>query len=91
VPESAIGFDIVNSLTLTHPLTRDWVQMQAAAGAPWQGTMDDPEAFLAGHGWQAALTAPGAPDANHQRWPYPVLPVKMREMPHLWFVTGRKC
>ena len=49
---SRLGFDIVNSATLTHPLTRPWIDMQARAGAPWLGTLDDPAGFLAGRGWQ---------------------------------------
>jgi methyltransferase (TIGR00027 family) len=89
-PGSYVGFDIVNSLTLTSPLTQGWVQMQADSGAPWIGTMEDPEAFLMSHGWQTTLTAPGAADANYGRWPYPVIPVTMPGMPHLWFVRGER-
>jgi hypothetical protein len=29
--------------------------------------MDDPQGFLADCGWQATLSAPGAPEANHVR------------------------
>ncbi len=46
-PGSWLGFDIVNAITLTFPLTRPWVEMQAQAGAPWLGTMEDPVGFLA--------------------------------------------
>ena len=89
-PGSYMGFDIVNRETLISPLTKNWVDMQAESGAPWKGTMDDPEAFLSAHGWKAYLTAPGAPDANHGRWQLPVIPVTMPNMPHLWFVTAEK-
>lgn len=89
-PGSAIAFDAINSLTLTSPLTKSWVQMQAEAGAPWLGTLDDPEGLLARHGWQATLTALGAPDANYGRWPYPVIPARAPDVPHLWYVMGRK-
>lgn len=27
-------------------LTRAWIEMQAQAGAPWVGVLDDPVAFL---------------------------------------------
>jgi hypothetical protein len=64
--------------------------MQADSGAPWIGTMDDPQGFLAARGWQATLTPPGAPEANYGRWPYPVIPETMPGMPHLWFVIGEK-
>ncbi len=89
-PGSAIGLDIINSLTLTSPLTQKWVQMQADAGAPWIGSLDDPETLLTHHGWQVSLSAPGAPDANYGRWSLPIIPVQMAQMPHLWYVTGRK-
>lgn len=88
-PGSWLGFDIMNSTTLTSPLTQKWVEMQAQAGAPWLGTMDDPVTFLAQRGWEAALTQAGASDAHYGRWPYPVIPVTMPNMPHNWFVTAR--
>jgi methyltransferase (TIGR00027 family) len=87
---SQIGFDIVNSSMLTSPWTRSWVEMQADAGAPWIGTMDDPVRFLAERGWRAALTQAGQPDANHGRWTLPVIPTTMPEMPHNWYVTGHR-
>jgi methyltransferase (TIGR00027 family) len=87
---SWMGFDIVNSITLTHPLTRHWVEMQAKSGAPWLGTMDDPIGYLAGLGWSASLTQAGQEDAHHGRWPFPILPTMMPDVPHNWFVTAVK-
>lgn len=89
-PESWLGFDINNSAMLTHPLTRAWVEMQAASGAPWIGTLDEPVEFLAGLGWKAALTQAGQPDANHGRWSLPVVPTTLPGIPHNWFVTAQK-
>ncbi|MCB9418287.1 MAG: SAM-dependent methyltransferase [Ardenticatenaceae bacterium] len=89
-PGSWLGFDVVNTPTLTSPLTQKWVAMQAAAGAPWVGTMDDPIAFLAARGWQASLTQAGAADAHYGRWPFPIIPVTMPNMPHNWYVTAQK-
>jgi methyltransferase (TIGR00027 family) len=45
-PGSRIGFDVVNSATLTSPITKVWLDMQAAAGAPWLGSLDDPARSL---------------------------------------------
>jgi len=89
-PGSRMGFDIVNHLALTSPITKAWIEMQAKAGAPWLGRLDDPEAFLAELGWQATLTQPGSPDAHFGRWTLPVIPVKMPNMPHNWYVTAEK-
>jgi methyltransferase (TIGR00027 family) len=90
VPGSWLGFDIINSAVLTSPWTQQWVEMQAKSGAPWIGTMDDPEGFLAARGWRAILSQAGANDANHGRWPYPIIPTTMHGMPHNWFVTAQK-
>ncbi len=90
VSGSWLGFDIINGAVLTSPWTKSWVDMQAQAGAPWVGALDDPEAYLASLGWQAALTQAGQPDANYGRWILPVIPVKMPDMPHNWFVTAQK-
>jgi methyltransferase (TIGR00027 family) len=87
---SWLGFDIVNSATLTHPLTRPWIDMQARLGAPWRGTMDDPAGFLAGHGWDATLTQPGEPGADYGRWPFPTLPPGFPDPPRNWFVTAHR-
>jgi methyltransferase (TIGR00027 family) len=89
-PGSWLGFDVINSTVLTSPWTRPWVEMQASSGAPWIGTMDDPEGFLARRGWKATLSQAGANDANHGRWPYPVIPPTMPDMPHNWFVIAQK-
>lgn len=90
VPGSWLGFDIINSDTLTSALTRPWIEMQAQAGAPWVGTLDDPVGFLAARGWQASLSQAGQPAANHGRWPFPVIPTNMPGMPHNWYVTARR-
>jgi methyltransferase (TIGR00027 family) len=90
VSGSWLGFDIVNRISLTHPLTQPWVEMQAKGGAPWIGSMDDPIGFLTAQGWKATLTQAGQLDANHGRWPFPVIPTMMPDMPHNWFVTAEK-
>jgi methyltransferase (TIGR00027 family) len=87
---SFIGFDIINSLILTSPLTKSWVEMQAQSGAPWIGSLDDPRIFLEQRGWQAHLEPVGGPQSNFGRWTLPVIPAEAPGLPHLWFVTGKK-
>ncbi len=89
-PDSWVGFDIINSITLTSPWTRSWIEMQAQAGAPWIGTMDDPEGFLTTRGWKVTLSQLGEKNANFNRWPYPVPPGTISDMPRNWFVTAYK-
>ncbi|NUM44757.1 MAG: hypothetical protein HUU38_08610 [Anaerolineales bacterium] len=64
--------------------------MQASAGAPWVGTLDNPIEYLADLGWQATLTQAGQPDAHYGRWTLPILPTQMPGIPHNWFVTAQK-
>lgn len=85
---SRLGFDIVNGAVLTSPYTKPWVDMQAAAGAPWLGTLEDPVGFLARRGWAASLSQAGQPDASYGRWTLPVVPVDLPDFPHYWFVTA---
>ena len=89
-PGTRLGFDVMNSEMLTSPYTKAWVEMQAQSGAPWIGTMDDPESFLSSRGWIAALTQAGQPEANHGRWKLPVFPTKTPNFPHNWWVTAVK-
>jgi len=89
-PGSYLCFDIINSLILTSLLTKSWVDMQASSGAPWIGSLDDPQGYLASRGWDATLIPIGAPGANYGRWTLPVIPASMPDMPHLWFVIGKK-
>lgn len=89
-PGSWMGFDINNSDMLTSTWTKAWVEMQAHMGAPWIGTLDDPEKYLSSLGWQATLTQAGQPDANYGRWTLPVIPTRAVNMPHNWFVIAKK-
>lgn len=87
---SWLGFDTINSVVLTSPLTRPWVDMQASCGAPWIGSLDDPKAFLEERGWKVVLSQAGQPEANHGRWKLPVIPVTLPDMPHNWYVVAQK-
>ena len=89
-PGSWLGFDCINQAVLTSPWTRAWVEMQAQLGAPWIGALDDPAGFLAARGWTATLTQAGAADANYGRWPHPVIPPSLPDMPHNWLVVACK-
>lgn len=86
---SFLGFDIPNRAVLGHPFMRTWIQMQAEAGAPWTGTMENPREYLATLGWRASLTQCGGADADYGRWRYPVVPITAPDLPHLWLVTAK--
>jgi hypothetical protein len=59
-------------------------------GMGWRFGTDDPEALLAGHGWQAEATQPGEEAASYGRWPYPVVPRGQREYPHSYLVIAHR-
>lgn len=84
------GFDVINRLVFSSPFTAKWVEMQAKAGAPWIGWLDDPRSFLGERGWRASLSQAGAPEANFGRWNLPVIPTELPGMPHNWYVTAEK-
>jgi O-methyltransferase involved in polyketide biosynthesis len=85
---SRLGFDAVNGSMLNSPWTKDWIEMQAASGAPWIGAMDDPIGTHAQKGWKANCTQPGGEGAHYGRYPYPVSPISMTEAPRNWLVTA---
>ena len=89
-PGSHIGFDIINSAVLKSELTKAWVEMQEKSGAPWIGTIEDPEAFISVRNWKGSVTPLGAPATNYDRWPHPIIPATIPGMPHLWFITANK-
>jgi O-methyltransferase involved in polyketide biosynthesis len=86
---SWLGLDVVNSAMFTSPWTRDWIQSLEAAGTPWCFAMDDPEAFLAARNWTAHMTQAGEENAHFGRWPYPVPPHSIPNMPYNWLVTAQ--
>lgn len=87
-PGSRLGFDLVNRVALSSPYTKAWLDMQAAAGAPWVGWMDEPVPVLARLGWTATIVQPGEPPASHGRWTLPVIPAERSDLPHSWYVTA---
>jgi methyltransferase (TIGR00027 family) len=89
-PGSRLGVDLVSASFLTSPWTQNALQAMAGRGMAWRFGNDDPEAFLAAHGWQSQVIQPGDADANYGRWPHPVPPRNLRESPHSFLVIGRK-
>jgi len=86
---SWLGFDMIYSITLTSPYTRQLIDIQANSGAAWICTLNDPIGFLATRGWKTTLSQAGAADANYGRWHLPIITVTLPDMPHNWFVTAQ--
>jgi hypothetical protein len=62
-----------------------------ARGMSWRSGIDEPEAVLSGFGWEAEVRQPGDEGAGVGRWPYPVVPRNVAQVPHSFLVTARKC
>jgi methyltransferase (TIGR00027 family) len=89
-PGSQLGFTAINRDMLTSPITRFLVEYLKNEGIPWLSAMDEPEVVLAKYGWSATVIQPGEEGANFDRWPYPVVPRSVPNMPRTWLVTAQK-
>ena len=72
---SWIGLDVTSVDTLASPMMTPFLNKLKHLGcAPWQFGINDPETFLAAHGWEATAVVFGAPEASYGRWPYQYVP-----------------
>ena len=88
--ESRLGFNIMNHDLLTSPLHRALIESLEKAGIPVTFTMDEPEVVLAERGWSAIAVQNGEKDANFGRWPHPIAPRSVPEVPRSFLVTATR-
>ncbi|MBV8828725.1 MAG: SAM-dependent methyltransferase [Acidobacteriaceae bacterium] len=89
-PGSALAADFISRSFLTSPWMRTALDSLAKNGTPWLSATDDPEGLLRLLGWSAHVTSPGEPGAGQGRWPYPVLPRTLKDVPHSFMVTAHR-
>ena len=89
-PSSWLGLTAINYDTLTSPTMSIWLKSMEEAGISWLSAMHEPEALLAKRGWAATVVQPGEDRANFGRWPYPVVPRSVPNIPRAWLVTAIK-
>jgi methyltransferase (TIGR00027 family) len=87
---SWIGLDLVNQEMLTSVYTAAYMKKLAELGCPWTFGVNDPDVFLAEHGWRGKSITPGEPEANYGRWPFPVAPRSMPGLPRTFLATARR-
>jgi methyltransferase (TIGR00027 family) len=87
---SRLGADFVSESFFTSPWMKNALASLEARGMGWHSGMDDPEAVLSGFGWEAEVRQPGEQGAGVGRWPYPVVPRNVAEVPHSLLVTATK-
>lgn len=89
-PGSILATDLVSLSYLNAPWMRDVLKALEQQGMGWYSGTDDPERFLARHGWKATVVQPGEAAANYGRWQLPVPPRSHLELPHTFLVTARR-
>ncbi len=85
---SWLGCESKNSEMLTSASTRSWIEALKAEGVPWISSMDHPEAFLAGYGWDATVVQPGEEGVHFGRWLGPLVSRQGTGIPRTFFVTA---
>lgn len=85
---SVLGADLVSAAYITSPSTSAALGQMARQGFPWRFGSDEPEAFLARHGWRARVLQPGDPGADYGRWRRPVPPRDRTDVPQMFLATG---
>jgi methyltransferase (TIGR00027 family) len=87
-PGSVLGLDLVSAAYITSPSTRAAQGVMARQGFEWRFGTDEPEAFLARHGWRAQVLRPGEPGAHYGRW-RGVVPSRDRiDVPQMFLASG---
>ncbi len=87
-PGSLVLFDVLGRRLLDAPFMATQLEYLAKMGAPWRFGLDEPELFMEKFGWTSVATEPGTvvPD----RWPRPVTPRHVPNVPRSFFVEARK-
>jgi len=87
--ESWIGFTLTTEQTLRSAFMTPFLQRLEALGLPrWQFGVDDPDAWVARHGWAATSVVAGAPEASYNRWPYGYVPRETPAIPRVFFTQA---
>ena len=89
-PGSTLATDLVSLSYLRAPWMREVLRALEQQGMGWRSGTDDPERFLARHGWIATVAQPGDAAANFGRWGLPAPPRSHLELPHTFLVTARR-
>ncbi|MCQ4041492.1 class I SAM-dependent methyltransferase [Streptantibioticus rubrisoli] len=88
-PGSVLIGDMTSRATLTNPLARGFLRVLEDDGNPWLFGTDGPEEFLSSCGWAVNdLKQPGEDGADFGRWPHPVQPRSVPNVPRSFLFTA---
>lgn len=89
-PGSRLAVDLVNADMLAVPETRDMLLRYEKWGCPWLFGTNHPAELLAEHGFTAVVNRPGAAPYDHPRWPLPLAPAEVPNVPRSFFVEAAR-
>jgi len=81
-PASCLGIDMVSHDYLESPAVAPFFELARSRGVYWRFGTNDPETFLAAHGWRAAVTDIFVVGRRFGRWPPPASPRRSRRGPN---------
>ena len=87
-PKDYLVMDILSRTLLESPHMEKQLKFLSSIGAPWKFGSNDPIAFLKKYGWKATATQAG--EFAPQRWPFPVAPLDVPNVPRGFFLEARK-
>ena len=85
---SWLGLDVLGIEALTSPLIATHLARLRQLGCPWVFGVENPEAFLSAHGWDARVVMAGDEAANYGRWPFPVFPRHVPGLPRTYLARA---
>lgn len=86
--DDIIIMDIFNKFLLKSPHMQMQLDFLKSIGAPWLFGVDDVSEFFSNYDWTAKATQPG--QYNPNRWPFPVAPDFVKEVPRSYYVVAKK-
>ena len=87
-PGSRLAVDLVNADMLTVPQTEDMLRRYEKWGCPWQFGTNEPAELLAEYGFSATVHRPGVAPFDHPRWPLPVAPPGVPDVPRSFYLDA---
>lgn len=81
-------FDIFTRDLLEAPYMEKQLEFLAKLGAPWKFGTNDPESFMKKLGWSVSMIQPG--EYSPERWPFPVAPRHVPNIPRSFFIEAHK-
>ena len=87
---SQLGFDTLNRAMLTTAWRREAQDEMRRLGVLQRSAMDEPEAVVGPRGWQVTVVQPGEEAASYGRWPFPVPPRSLPDIPRSFLVTAER-